>query len=140
MHFENVVSIAASAETVWNVLTDLESWPEMTPSITSIERVDSGPLRVGSRVKIKQPSLPVTTWTVTEYVDGQRFVWEAKSPGARTTAVHAVLEAVGSTSLRLEIDQAGLMGGVVGVLFGGMTRKYLGSEAEGVKQRAEKHA
>jgi len=137
MHFENVVTIAAPAETAWRVLTDIESWPDMTPSITSVERVDPGPLRVGSRVRIKQPKLPVTVWTVTEYVEGQRFVWEAKSPGARTRAVHSVLDTLGSTTLRLEIDQAGPLGGVVGVLAGGMTRRYIDWEAQGVRQRAE---
>ena len=138
MHFEKVVTIEAHADAVWAVLTDVESWPELTESISSVECLDDGPLRVGSRVRIKQPRLPVAVWTVTEYVEGQRFVWEAKGPGVRTTAKHAVLEAAGSTNLRLEIDQHGVLGRLLGPLSIGMTRRYIDWEARGLKQRVEK--
>ena len=84
MRFEKVVTIAAPAQTVWNLLTDIESWPRLTASVTSIERITPGPLEVGSRVRIKQPRLPEAEWVVTELVEGQRFVWESASPGVRT--------------------------------------------------------
>ena len=137
MRVEKVVTIAAPAETVWDVLTDLESWPEVTASVTSVERVDPGPLRIGSRVRIKQPRLPESEWTVTRLVDGQRFEWTSVSPGVTTTAVHALLDSAGATTLRLEIEQTGPLSVVAGLLGRRLVRRYLDQESQGIKERAE---
>ena len=137
MRFEHAVVIAASADTVWKVLIDVESWPELTASMTSVDQVDPGPLVVGTTVRIKQPKLPVTEWVVTECVEGQRFVWESTHGGVKTRAVHSVVQAVGSATLRLEIEQSGLLSPVIGMLFGQMTHRYLDMEARGIKARAE---
>jgi uncharacterized membrane protein len=137
MRFEKVVTVSAPVETVWDVVTDLEAWPEMTASTTSVERVEPGPLEVGARVRIKQPRLPVTEWTVTEVVEGQRFVWESTAPGVRTSAAHTLLDVPGETTLRLEIEQHGPLSGAVGFLFRSMTHRYLDWEAQGFKARAE---
>ncbi len=137
MRVEKVVIISAPAKTVWDVLTDVEAWPEMTQSMTSVQQIEPGPLRVGARVRIKQPKLPAMEWTVTEVVEGQRFVWETSTPGVRTSAAHTLLEVPGETTLRLEIEQHGPMSGAMGVLFRGMTHRYLDWETQGFKDRAE---
>lgn len=137
MRFAKVLTIAAPADVVWDVVTDVESWPDLTPSMTWLRREGSGGLAVGTQVWIKQPRLPQLEWTVTEVVDGQRFVWEAVSPGMRTRAAHTLLEVAGETTLRLEIEQHGPLSGVVGALTGPMTRKYLEWEGRGIKRRAE---
>lgn len=137
MRFEKVVTIAAPAQTVWNLLTDIESWPRLTASVTSIERITPGPLEVGSRVRIKQPRLPEAEWVVTELVEGQRFVWESASPGVRTSASHALLEVPGETTLRLEIEQTGPLSVLVWLVFTRLTKRYLDLEIQGFKQRAE---
>jgi uncharacterized membrane protein len=82
------VDIDASAERVWAVMSEVEAWPQWTPSVRSIRRLDPGPLRVGARSRIKQPRLPPTTWTVVELVDGQSFTWTATGPGMRASAHH----------------------------------------------------
>lgn len=137
MRFEKVVTISAPAQTVWDVITDLESWPEMTASMSSLERVDDGPLVVGSRVRIKQPKLPAMEWTVTALVDGQRFVWESPGLGVRTSAAHTLLEVPGETTLRLEIEQHGMLSAPLGVLTARLTHRYLDWEIQGFKERAE---
>ena len=82
--------VGAAPGRVWAILADVENWPTWTPSVSSVTRLDAGPLRVGSRVRIKQPRLPVTTWTVTELSAGESFSWVAAGPGFRATASHRV--------------------------------------------------
>src|SRR5512144_1662591 len=83
MRIEHAVDVDAPPDVVWMVLMDVEAWPALTPSMTSVEKAESGPLKVGSRVKIKQPRLPLTEWTVTDLVDNERFTWESGRPGMR---------------------------------------------------------
>jgi uncharacterized protein YndB with AHSA1/START domain len=67
------VGISAPPELVWAVLSDVESWPESTASVTAVRRLSSERLQVGSRVRLKQPRLPATVWTVSALVAGERF-------------------------------------------------------------------
>jgi uncharacterized membrane protein len=84
---ETAVTIDAPAERVWPVLMEIESWPDYTESMTKVEKIDDGPLHEGTRVRIHQPKLPAATWTVTELVAQERFVWQARGPGFRTAGI-----------------------------------------------------
>ena len=134
------VGINAPPEVVWAVLSDVESWPEWTASVTSVRSIRPGPLQVGSRVRIKQPRLPVTVWTVSDLVEGERFTWTATSPGVNTRASHRVIPAAEGSQATLSIDQAGILGRLVGLLYGRLTRRYVQMEAAGLKQRSEESA
>lgn len=137
MRFESSIQIDASPARVFEVFSDVERWPEWTASVTSVERLDAGPLRVGSRARIKQPKLPVAVWEVTELVDGSHFVWVAKSPGVTTVGGHYV-EASGDGALATSrIDQNGPGGWLIGTLTKGLTNRYLAMETAGLKARAE---
>ncbi len=142
MRFETMVTVDAPPDVVWEVLSDVESWPQITESMTSVKVVEEGPLRIGSHVKIKQPKLAPTDWTVTELVEDElrRFTWVSSSMGVRSTGVHDVTTQNGTTHLRLELDQTGLLAGVVGLLAGGLIRRYMGMEEQGIKKRAEERA
>ena len=72
-YFSLSVEIRASSERVWEVLSDLEGWPAWTPTVTSVQRVDPGPLAVGSRVRICQPKLLPAVWQLTELDEGRSF-------------------------------------------------------------------
>ena len=138
MRQETTVTISAPCSRVWEVMSDVEGLPELTRSMTSAETLDPGPLQVGSRVRIRQPRLPVAMWTVTELVENHHFTWVATGPGMRTTAEHIVTSFGDDTSqLCLRIDQAGPLGGVVSRLYKGLTERYINLEATGVKRRAE---
>ena len=132
------VEIGASPERVWEVLADVERWSEWTETVTAVSRLDDGPLRSGSRAKINQPKIPETEYVVTEFEPGRSFTWIATGPGVTTTARHA-LEALpdGGTRVRLSVDQAGLVGVVMGRFYRRMTDRYLANEAAGLKARCE---
>jgi hypothetical protein len=42
--------------------------------------------------------------------------------------------------VRLGFESAGLLGGLFGRLYGGMIKRYIGMEADGLKRRAESGA
>jgi uncharacterized protein YndB with AHSA1/START domain len=88
VEYETSVRIDAPPEKVWRVLTDVERWPEWTPSMTRVERLQTGPLQVGSTARIKQPKFPPTVWRVTELEPGRSFSWAAGGPGVATVGGH----------------------------------------------------
>jgi uncharacterized protein YndB with AHSA1/START domain len=139
MEQSTTVDIAASPERVWEVMADVERWSEWTDTVTWVRRLDDGPLRSGSRAKINQPKLPETEYVVTEVEPGHSFTWVATSPGVTTTARHTI-EALpgGGSRVRLAVEQAGLVGSVVGRFYRGLTDRYLATEAAGLKARCER--
>src|SRR5689334_10008247 len=132
------VEIDAPAQVVWKVFSDVERWPEWTPSVTKIVALDGPGLAVGKRFEIKQPRMPKLVWVVTELTPGMSWTWVQRSPGGRTVARHEVnAEFDGRTKVRQQLDQRGPIGALVGVLMRGMTRRYLDLEATGLKARSE---
>jgi uncharacterized protein YndB with AHSA1/START domain len=137
MQHQVTTTIAAPADRVWAILSDVERWPKWTASVTSVEL--DGPLAVGAKAKIRQPKLPVTTWTVTEVVPGRSFTWEAKAPGSHATGWHEVTPTNDtSCEVRLAIEQAGPLGAVVGLLYRGLTKRYVQMESDGLTAESTK--
>ncbi len=46
-----VAEFEASPEAVWKIITDLENATDWVPDLISVQRLDSGPMGVGSRFK-----------------------------------------------------------------------------------------
>jgi len=138
MTYETTITIDAPADEVWAVLTDVERWPEWTASMQKVERRGGGAFEVGSELRIKQPRLPALTWDVTGIEPGRSFSWTASSPGVTTSADHR-LEPLGTSTVavRIAIRRSGPLAGLVDRLLAGMTRRYVGMEAEGLKRRCE---
>jgi hypothetical protein len=138
MEQNTTIDIAAPPERVWEVLSDVEYWPEWTPTVTSVRRLDDGPLRTGSRAKIRQPRIPETEYVVTALEPGRSFTWVSRGPGVLTTARHST-EALpgGLTRVRLSVAQAGWLGSFMGRFYRGLTDRYLAEEANGLKARCE---
>ena len=132
------VEIAAPAERVWDVLTDVERWSEWTETVTSVKRLDEGPLRSGSRAKISQPKIPEAEYVVTELDPGRSFTWVTTSAGVKVTGRH-VVEALpgGASRVTLTVEQGGWLGSVMGRFYRGLTDRYLANEAAGLKARCE---
>jgi uncharacterized membrane protein len=137
MQMTDAVDIDAPAGVVWERYTDVERWPDWTASIRSVERLDEGPLRVGTRVRISQPRLPTVVWEVTELTEGRSWTWTARSPGAVTHASHRVEDQGDGTHVEQAIEQTGPLGALVGLLYRRLTRRYLALEGEGLKRVCE---
>ncbi|WP_040836716.1 SRPBCC family protein [Nocardia brevicatena] len=137
MHFDATTDIRASADTVWRILIDVESWPNWTESMRAVQRLDSGEFAVGSRVEIHQPRLPSAIWTVTRMTPGVEFTWQARNPGLTTIAGHRLTERAGATRVHLTLDHNGPLSWAVGRATAGLTRRYLEMEAAGLAHRAE---
>ena len=140
MRFDDEVLIDAGTADVWSIYSDVERWPEWTPSVRKSEYVDGRNLVVGARVRIEQPKLPKAEWEVTSVDPGRSWTWVATGPGVRTTATHT-LEPVdaGTTRVHQTIQQEGPLGAVIGRVYAKLTRDYLRMEAAGLKQRCESH-
>ena len=133
--FETTRHIDAPPQAVWEVLFDVVRWPEWTPTIDSVERLDDGPFHVGSQAKVRQPRLPRASWEVTEVVDGRSFTWEARGPGMKTTARHEVVPDGNGSKVTLSIEQTGPMGAVAALVWRRLTQRYIELEAESLDKR-----
>jgi uncharacterized membrane protein len=138
VRFEASIDVSAPASVVFETYADVERWPSWTSSVTSAERLDRGPLRVGCRARIRQPRLPVAVWQVTELVPGQSFTWVTGRRGVVTTGTHRVV-ATGPDAARVTaiLEQGGPLGPLVGLLTRKLTRRYLNLEVEGIKAYCE---
>jgi uncharacterized membrane protein len=131
------IDIQAPPDRVWAIMSDIRRWHEWTPSVTSIRRLDEGPLRVGSRAMVRQPKVPPALWRVTEIEEGRRFSWVTGTPIARATGRHSVEPTPGGSRATLALEYSGLLGALVARLLDDINRRYLTMEANGLKARSE---
>jgi uncharacterized protein YndB with AHSA1/START domain len=139
MNIGDSIEIEAPAAVVWRIFTDVEQWSDWTPSVTSVDRVNGTGVEPGATVLIKQPGLPRMAGTVDELEPDTTWAWTARSPGSKTTATHRV-EPTDSARTRVEqhIRQTGVLGRPAGWLMRAKTKRFLGQEAAGLKQRCER--
>lgn len=139
MHYVMVEEIDAPASRVWQVLLDLERWPEWTPTVTSLQRLDDDEsIAIGSRVVIRQPHMPRAVWRISAIEPGRRFEWETKAFGITTRADHRVEALPGERArVTVSIDISGLLALLVDLAYGALTRRYLKAEALCLKRRCE---
>src|SRR5271163_4274681 len=109
--FSATTDIDAPAEHVWSVLLDIERWPDWNPTITSLQRLDTGPFTVGNRARIRQPKLRPAVWRVTELdnANTRSFTWITRSPGVQVTGGHRVETTGDGSRVTLSIEFSGLL-------------------------------
>ena len=132
---QHTVTIAAPPERTWAVVIDVERWPERIPTVDAVERLDAGPLAVGSRTRLQQPRLPTAVWTVTELADESSYTWESSSPGVTVTAAHVVEQDLDGSRLTLTVS--GPLSGIGWLLTRSLTKRYVEQEAASIKRAAE---
>lgn len=138
MKFQTAIDIDAAPATVWRTLTDVESWPQWSASMTSVQRLQQGELAVGSSARVTQPKLKAAVYTVTECEPGKSFVWEMKAAGVKVRALHYVEErGEGRARMTLGVEQTGALSGLISMFYGKLTKQYVVMEAEGLRKAAE---
>lgn len=137
--FTTTVEIKAPPARVWTVLADIEGWPDWTPSVKSVERLDSGPLVVGSRARLRQPKLSPAVWQITSIEKGTSFSWATRSFGLTAIGHHLIVPVKKGAASRvtLTIEFTGLLAPLVAWLTRGLNTSYLAMEAAGLKKRSE---
>ena len=138
MRFEKSIEIDASPQRVWDVLSDIEAWPQRIETVDTVELLTPAPLTRGSRVRLKQPKLPEGVWDITAWDAPSSFEWTQKSSGVTSVAGHRV-EALGDgrSRLTLTLEMRGFLIAVVGRFYKDLTNRYMNLEAEGMKRAAE---
>ena len=138
MRFEKSIDIDAPQQRVWDVLSDLEAWPQRIETVDTVELLTPAPIGPGSRVRLKQPKLPEGVWEITTWDAPAYFEWTQKMTGTTTVAGHRV-ESLGDgrSRLTLTLDMHGALFAIVGRFYKDLTNRYMTLEAEGMKRAAE---
>lgn len=127
----------ANPHDVWRALTDVTDWPRWSASYDSVQRLDDGPLAVGSRARVKQPRLAPATYEVTELDEGHVFTWTSKAPGVHTIARHRLVPAPDGTRVELAAELSGWLAGAVSAVLGRRIQRYVELEAAAITAAAE---
>lgn len=136
--YESTFEIAAPPERVWQVWSDVEHWPDWTSTVIAAELLGGATdLAIGVRVRIRQPRLRTTVWTVSDLVAGNRFTWTSTAPGLRSVASHEIATVGTGSLVTARVEQTGMLSGLVGRLIGPLVVRYLATEAAGLTEAVE---
>ncbi len=138
MRLEHTIDINAPIDRVWDLTLDVEALPNLTSTMTSVERLDDGPLAVGSKARVKQPAQGVKIWTVTALEPRKHFAWTTRAMGTRMTGGHHLQQNVDGTTNTLTIDIEGPLAPVVGFLLRRPIQNAIKTENQGFKTAAER--
>ena len=133
------VHIAAPASAVWAVMMDVEAWPTWASQFKRLERVDAGPLALGSRIRVRPNWLPGSTWQVTEYETERSFTWAASLfPGLRLSGGHRLTHRDDGVTAEFSLEA----GGPLGTLLSPLLRRTVFSRntrnaTDGLKRHVE---
>lgn len=137
MEHQVTATTGAPPAEVWRLFADVERWPEMTRSMREVRRLDSGPIHVGSEAIVRQPGLPRARWRVTEIEPDRSFTWETSAGGVTAVGGHLVEPAGQGSKITLTLRQHGPLAGIMGLLLGRLSRRYLSMELEGFRAASE---
>jgi uncharacterized membrane protein len=137
MRIENSIEIEAPPARVWELTVDVESWPELTSTISRIERLDTALLDVESKARVEQPGQMARIWTVTALEPGRRFAWSTQAFGATITATHLLRPSEAGTTNTLVVEVEGRLSALIGALVRRPIAKAIETENRGFKAAAE---
>jgi hypothetical protein len=125
---ESRITIARSVGEVWEYVCDVGRWPEWAPTVLECRVRGGGPLQPGSRVEQRAKDLWRTHSRSQEVtaVEAPRYVAFAGTMGTSAARWAMELEPAGDEQtdamMWIEIDLAGIMRAVPGLLKGSVQR------------------
>ncbi len=138
MRFEQSIDIDAQQQRVWDVLSDLEGWPQRIETVDAVELLTPPPAAKGTRIRLKQPRLGEGIWDITVWDAPSYFEYRQQSGGVTIVAGHRVVALEeGRSRLTLTLEMRGLLVPVVALFYRGLTNRYMTIEAQGMKRAAE---
>lgn len=136
--FRYAIEIRVSPARIWPVMLDVERWPEWTTSVTRVQRMDIGPLALGSRTRIWQPRLLSAVWCVTSLDErSYSFTWATHTYGIKIIARHQIVAVKAHSRVVLSLAYTGLLGTLIGRVYRDLTWDYLAREGTGLRDRCE---
>lgn len=111
-------SIAAPADLVWSVLTDLDGWVRWNPDVTRMEW--NGRLEPGAGFRWKAGGVSIVS-RLREVVPSRRIVWTGRTMGIR--AVHAWVIGPGEDGVLVRTEES--FEGLVATLLAAPLRRML---------------
>lgn len=138
MFVSHTVRIDAPAQKIWDVLADVERWPEFASQFKSIVREEQGPLAMGSSARLTTHGLFGSVWTVTQLAPGRSFAWESGMlPGVHLLGDHVIESEGDSSSVTFSLRSLGPLAGLLGLALGRIFRRNTRQAAEGMKAYCE---
>lgn len=135
--FRSTVYVEAPPAAVFDIYADVEGWPTWTSSVTEVQRLDTGPLKVGSRARVQQPRLPPGEWIVVDVTPDRSFTWERRGPGLRSVGRHYLHPKNSGCLVVAELEHLGIAAPLIAAVTKGLTRRYLRMETDGLKNHCE---
>jgi hypothetical protein len=136
--FRYAIEIRVSPARIWPILLDVERWPEWTTSVTRVQRMDIGPLGLGSRTRIWQPGLMPSVWCVTSLDErSYSFTWATHAYGFKVIARHQIVPVKTHSRVILTLAYTGLLGAILGRVYRKLTLDYLVREGTGLRNCCE---
>ncbi|MCL4239938.1 MAG: SRPBCC family protein [Dehalococcoidia bacterium] len=135
--WEHSIHINASPDRVWDVISDIDRWPEWTPSVLTVKKVTEGPLAHGTTARVHAKGTPESTWTVSESLPPKSFTWGTKVRGAATTAGHVIEPTDSGAKVTLSLEVRGIAATLFKPFLAKGISENLRLEAEGLKRQSE---
>lgn len=137
MGITDTLEIAAATDEVWALTVDIERWPDMTPTMTSVEKLGDGPLALGSQARIKQPGMRPAVWTVTDFDPGRLFAWETKLGTVTLRGTHRLEPTATGCRNTLAVEMSGLGSGILRAIGKRRLKETIATENRGFKKTVE---
>ena len=139
--------INAPSDRVWQIVTNIEAWPDVITAIKSVERLDdSTGFVVGTtwrETRVLFGREATEEMSVTAIDEGNSYTVEAESHGAHYTSVMSLDQNGDGTDLSMSFEAkttgffASVMSKTIGKAFEGSTRKALAKDLKDIATAAE---
>jgi hypothetical protein len=127
----------ASPNTVWQVWSDVDAWPEWNPDMNQ-SHLD-GPLRAGTTGTINTRSGGEHRVVVTQFQDGRLFELESTAMPFTKMAIRATVTPLETGSrVTQEFEARGFLAPLVTPMMSGAILKTFSQVLEGLTQRVER--